>query len=204
MMRKLLTIITLFTVAVIGCSAAENASGILKDAADRLYSAKSVVATCRISAKGAASNAALTMSGNKFTIKSPEMEIWFDGKNQWAYSPNTDEVNLTEPTAEELSQINPLSVINRFANNFNASLLPSAKGVKNIRLSAKSVKSDISVVDIRLNSASLAPELIKLQLKSGEIFTITVSSLKFGSSLPTGTFTYSKKVHPNAEIIDLR
>ena len=81
------------------------------------------------------------MSGNKFTIKSPEMEIWFDGKNQWAYSPNTDEVNLTEPTAEELSQINPLSVINRFANNFNASLLPSAKGVKNIRLSAKSVKS---------------------------------------------------------------
>ncbi|MDE5838585.1 MAG: outer-membrane lipoprotein carrier protein LolA [Paramuribaculum sp.] len=204
MIRKILTLICLILVASVCAGAAENEAKILRDAADKLNSAKSIVATCRISSKGAASNAALTMSGNKFTVKSPDMEIWFDGKNQWTYSPRTGEVNITEPSAEELSQINPISVINHFANGYNASLLPASKGVKNIRLTAKSVKSDISVIDIKLNASTLTPDMIKLQLKSGESVTITVSSLKFGNALPASTFTYSRKFHPDAEIIDLR
>ena len=203
-MKKLIFLFCWIIFSALTCGAADNASVMLKDAAAKLRSAKSVTAVCRISAGGSASNASLTMSSNRFVIKSPEMEVWFDGKNQWAYSPRTGEVNLTEPTREELGQVNPLSVIDYFSSDYTASMLPATKGNKNIRLTAKSVKSDISTADISLNATTLAPVQVNLRLKSGETVSIAITSLKYGAALPANVFTYHRNLHPDAEIIDLR
>lgn len=203
-MKKVTTFILILLSAVLSGSAAESADALLKSAAARLRAAGSMVVTCRISGKSESTNASLTFSGNKFVIKSSDMEIWYDGKNQWAYSPRTEEVSLTEPTSEELSQTNPLSMLDYFAANFTAEMLPATKGMKNIRLTAKSKRSDISTVNLSLNSATLEPAVIKVRLSSGEQFTVTVTSLRQGKALPASFFTYHRNLHPNAEIIDLR
>lgn len=195
---------TMCILAAIGCEAADNAAKLLDDAAAKLRAAKSVTAVCRIISSGSGYTASVTMSGNKFTVKSPDMEVWYDGKNQWAYSPRTGEVNLTEPTKQELSQINPIGVLDYFSSEYTASMLPAAKNTKNIRLTAKSKKSDIKSVDISIDASTLSPTSLNVTMASGETVRVNITSLKTGNALPSSAFIYRKSIHPDAEIIDLR
>ena len=44
----------------------------------------------------------IVLSANRFYLESSELKVWFDGKTQWAYMKENNEVNITEPTTEEL------------------------------------------------------------------------------------------------------
>ncbi len=203
-MKKIVLFMAVCILAAIGCDAADNAAKLLDSATAKIRDAKSVTAVCRIVSSGGGYTASITMSGNKFTVKSPDLEVWYDGKNQWAYSPRTGEVNLTEPTKQELSQINPLGVLDYFSSEYTVSMLPAAKSTKNIRLTAKSRKSDIKTVDISIDATSQSPTSVTVIMASGESVRVNITSLKFGNTLPSSAFIYRKSLHPDAEIIDLR
>ena len=51
--------------------------------------------------------ASFVIQGDMFTISSPGLRSWYDGKTQWTYSSQIGEVNIITPTPEEVSQINP-------------------------------------------------------------------------------------------------
>lgn len=204
MMKKTIITIAMIVSAVVAAFAADNPTAVLSEASARLKSAKSIVASCVISSASGASNASLTMSGKKFAVKSPEIEIWYDGTTQWTYSARTDEVSVTEPAAAEISQVNPLAVLDYFTSSYTPTMLPPSKGVKRIKLTAKDKKSGIASAVITLQSASLSPECVELTLSTGERVSITVKSLKKGGEVNPATFTYRKSLHPSAEIIDLR
>ena len=51
----------------------------------------------------------IQLKGEKFVLKASEVITWFDGKTQWSYVVRNDEVNVSNPTQEELQQINPIN-----------------------------------------------------------------------------------------------
>lgn len=50
----------------------------------------------------------IIMQGDCFRLSMFNIDAAYDGKTLYMYSPETDELQLTEPTQEELSQANPL------------------------------------------------------------------------------------------------
>ena len=54
-----------------------------------------------------AENGTIQLKGEKFVLKTSDIITWFDGKTQWSYVTKNDEVNVSNPTQEELQQINP-------------------------------------------------------------------------------------------------
>ncbi|KAA6307927.1 hypothetical protein EZS27_040399, partial [termite gut metagenome] len=49
----------------------------------------------------------IRLKEEKLLLKTDDAVIWFDGKTQWSYWAETEEVNVTNPTTEELQSINP-------------------------------------------------------------------------------------------------
>ena len=43
------------------------------------------------------------LKANKFVLEMDETKAWFDGKTQWAYMEQNNEVSITEPTDTELA-----------------------------------------------------------------------------------------------------
>lgn len=200
--RHILLIVTLFvSVNAFGATAED----ILDSATQKYQSAKSLTATFTVTESGNAVNGTIIVSGDRFNVTTPEMSIWYDGRTQWTYSASTQEVNITEPTAEELQQVNPFAIINSFRNAYNATIIKSESGKHVLQLTPRSSQyPNIRRVILTLSSNTLLPSEIKISTENNSEITIKTDHIAVGKALPASTFTFDGKKFPQAEIIDLR
>ncbi|MCM1484470.1 MAG: outer-membrane lipoprotein carrier protein LolA [Muribaculaceae bacterium] len=204
MMRKmLLTIIGIVIGSLLPVSAQQTADALLQQVSAKFTSARSVEANYTIHSSDGSTSGTILLSGNKFRMTSPQIMTWFDGKTQWTYAVAQQEVNITEPTAQELQQVNPLLIINAFRKNYTARIEKAPAGSKRVRLTAKA-KSDIHTAIITVNATTLYPSEITLVMANGHTLTIKITGFKTGAAPAASAFRFDKKTYPKAEIIDLR
>lgn len=166
---------------------------------------KSVSATYDMTVDSEHMSGTLVMSADKFHLSSDQIMAWYDGKTQWSYSADTNEVNIIEPTPEELVAINPFVIISSFKKSYKPVLLKSESGTYKIRLTPILPKgAQITEAVITLNAKSFLPSYISITLDSGNKLNIKVKSIKTGVNYPHSTFVFNKKMLPKAEIVDLR
>ena len=63
----------------------------------------------------------IVMKGEKFYLHSGQIQSWYDGKTQWSYVADTEEVNISHPTPEELQGINPYFILVNYQEIFESS-----------------------------------------------------------------------------------
>jgi outer membrane lipoprotein-sorting protein len=181
-----------------------NANEVLTNASEKYQKDGSISAQFTLSGVGNSTDGTITISGDKFHLSTPLLSIWYNGRTQWTYSAETNEVNITEPTVEELQQVNPFAIINSFRMQFNATLLKSANSMYRIQLTPlKSVNTSISKAIVTLNASTLYPNEIALTIDNN-IITIKTKNIKAIKNVPHKTFVFDEKKYPNAEIVDLR
>lgn len=181
-----------------------NANEVLTNASKKYQKDGSISAQFTLSGVGNSTDGTITISGDKFHLSTPLLSIWYNGRTQWTYSAETNEVNITEPTVEELQQVNPFAIINSFRMQFNATLLKSANSMYRIQLTPlKSVNTSISKAIVTLNASTLYPNEIALTIDNN-IITIKTKDIKAIKNVPHKTFVFDEKKYPNAEIVDLR
>ena len=204
-MKRILFLVTLAITALTVFGQQKSAAQIMDAAAGKIHAMKSVSATYEISAGGEHSSGTLVMSGDKFHLSSDQVMAWYDGKTQWSYSSDTNEVNIIEPTPEELVAVNPFVIISSFKKAYTPTLLKSGAGIYRIRLTPLSKKgAQIKDVVLTLSAKTYLPSDISLTLDSGDRLDIKVKSVKSGANYPHSTFVFNKKQLPKAEIVDLR
>ena len=181
-----------------------NANEVLTNASEKYQKDGSISAQFTLSGVGNSTDGTITISGDKFHLSTPLLSIWYNGRTQWTYSAETNEVNITEPTVEELQQVNPFAIINSFRMQFNATLLKSANSMYRIQLTPlKSVNTSISKAIVTLNASTLYPNEIALTIDNN-IITIKTKDIEAIKNVPHKTFVFDEKKYPNAEIVDLR
>lgn len=198
-------ILFLFVITAITIpSFAQSADAILSSAAERFNAAQSISAEYTIRGNGSTSNGKIIISGEKFAISSPEISSWYDGTTQWTYSPSIGEVNITEPSTDELQQINPFAIISHFRTSYKATKLKSSKGSFKVELRPIIDGVSITHAIITFNASTYMPSLIVLTMDNNASASIDVTSIKSGGNHPESTFVFNEKQFPQASIIDLR
>ena len=61
----------------------------------------------------------LLLKGEKFYLNNGNVQSWYDGKTQWSYVADAEEVNISHPTQEELQGMNPYLILMRYQTDFN-------------------------------------------------------------------------------------
>ena len=105
MSRLITAILLILAVSLNAAVPVTSPEEVIASAAKSFKNAKSVTAPYSMTMDGNTVKGEAVISGDKFRITTPGMSIWYDGRTQWTYSSSTGEVNVTEPTAEELQQI---------------------------------------------------------------------------------------------------
>lgn len=181
---------------------AESAKSILDKAAATVSNPNGVQANFEMRSKQFGNTTgSISIKGKKFHASTPQAIIWFDGKTQWAYMKQNDEVNVSNPSEEELQAINPYNFINIYKKSFKL----SAKKVNTsyeVHLKATDKKRKIQEMYIIVDQNSYRPTHIKM-LQNGKWSVLIISGLK-ATNLSDGLFQFDAKDFPQAEIIDLR
>lgn len=150
----------------------------------------------------------IQLKGKKFRLNAEGITTWFDGKTQWTFIPENEEVNMTEPTDEELQAINPYNFLNfykkGFSYKFGKTQKFQGKDIFEVTLLAKSNKMDIKQVVLFVEKSSYQLLQIKFRQGTNNWVSITVNNFTGGLKLADSVFTFTEKDAPGAEIIDLR
>ena len=118
---KKISILLLTVLLSIGLHA-ESAKSILDKAAATVSNPNGVQANFEMRSKQFGNTTgSISIKGKKFHASTPQAIIWFDGKTQWTYMKQNDEVNVSSPSEEELQAINPYNFINIYKKGFKLS-----------------------------------------------------------------------------------
>lgn len=197
-------LLLIFLALLPGIAEADSDTPFLDKAVDKIKNSPSLTADFTVSSGGNTANGTITMSKSRFALVSPQGSIWYDGKTLWNHLHSSNEVNISEPTPDELQEINPFAFLNSVKANFNCRTLKSNQpGTTVIEMKAKKNGSSISKAVVTFNTSTLLPSKINLTI-DGRNAVVNVKSIKTGKTIPSSSFRFNPDLFPTAEIIDLR
>jgi outer membrane lipoprotein-sorting protein len=199
-MKKIVFVIMLVMTAMMGHG--QTARQVLDKAAKVVSNRQGITASFTISSVGiGTTSGTISVKGKKFHATTPVATIWFDGKTQWTYMKNNNEVNVSNPSEAELQAINPYNFINLYKSGFTTSMTTAAQKYQ-IHLVATNKKRNLQEMYITINKSNYVPTQVKMKQRNGWT-TINISNFK-STKLSDELFRFKTTDYPHAEIIDLR
>lgn len=151
-------------------------------------------------------NGFLLLKGEKFYLNSNRLQSWYDGKTQWSYMADAGEVNISNPTSEELQGINPYFILKGYRNNYNYSYKGNLmkNGVKGHEIILTSKGANNREI-IRMNISNIGhPMSIRIEQNGQAVSDINIISFKDNQKLEDSMFRFNQSLYPGVETIDLR
>ena len=187
--------------------AQENEANVLLDRmAEKFHRSKGVWIQYSVRSDEGSSEGVIQVKGEKFLLKSPGVTTWFDGHTQWTYLEVNDEVNISEPTSEELQTLSPFAWIGLYKQGYTSQIESSGGRASIIVMEAIEPNADLQRVQLYVEHVELRPMEIRMRRKDrAEDIVIKITSYDAeGENYPDAMFTFNKKDYPTAEVIDLR
>lgn len=150
----------------------------------------------------------IDMNKEKFVLTTPDMIVWFDGKTQWTYLIKNKEVNITEPSGDELLKINPILLLSAYGKSYNASLRGEStssggKAAYDIILTSKN-KKKAETIELQIEKNTYLPARITVSSDNDFRTTISIRHIQTDIKHSVGVFVFKQNDYPDVDIIDLR
>jgi len=145
-------------------------------------------------------NGTISMRGRMFVLNMFGMEAAYDGKTLYLYSSDTDELTLSNPTEEELTEANPLLYARALVLQSTLRFSPGTQkeGVWSVDFLPNYQTEGVKKFVLKLRKSDNMP--IEIQIREGkQTTTLTLQNAKYQSAVPS--FILSK---PDAFLNDLR
>ncbi len=147
----------------------------------------------------------LKMKGKQFYLHTDDMSTWYDGKTMWSYAKAIGEVNVTQPTQQELIGINPYYTLRSYKQMFDVTELQSSHtGERRLCLIPSKRNTAFSRIVVTIATATLSPIAFEITDTNQMTTTITITDYDARNKLPDATFTFDASQYPDVDVIDLR
>jgi len=148
------------------------------------------------------------VKGNKFKLEVPDGTTWFDGKTQWLYLDGSDEVNVSNPTGEELLSISPIAMLNMYKSGFKlvykGEIKENNKPLYLIEMIPLKKGSEITKFILKIDKQTNLITEAELKGKDKVNNQLVIKRTEKSTGLADAFFVFNKKDYPNVEVIDLR
>lgn len=209
-MKKTFIILCAFCLATVA-HAQDNGEKILDQSASKIKKSGNIKASFTattfdgLEEQGSISGTML-LQDKKFQMNTPEMVVWYDGKTQWSYMAENDEVNVSEPTRKELQVINPYAFIDLYKKGYNISMRQTTlrnQPIYEVHLVANRTDLATREIYIDVSKENFIPLCIRAR-QGQEWHRISIHSFEGKQKFSENDFKFQKDKYPTAEIVDLR
>jgi outer membrane lipoprotein-sorting protein len=139
--------------------------------------------------------------------KAVTQEIISDGKSQWTYLKDANEVQLSDADNSE-EGFNPAKIFTIYEKGYKYIYTGQQKAAGKVYQVVDLTPEDgkKSYFKVRLLIDKVKKQLYSAQIfdKNGSQYKYTLRTFTPNYKAPESTFTFNKKAHPGAELVDLR
>jgi outer membrane lipoprotein-sorting protein len=213
---KVLFAAAVHLLASITISYAQNdpkATEILKSVSAKYKSYSSIKATFSLNRldqktrKNEKFDGALTLSGAKYTFSLADQQVISDGKTNWTFLKDANEVQVSDLVTSDGS-ITPSTIFTLYEKGFKTKFLgeqvQAGAPVQMIELTPEDSKKAFFKIVLTIDKSGKFVKEAKIFEKSGAITTYSILKFTPNAPLPADQFTFNKEKYPGAEIVDLR
>jgi len=148
------------------------------------------------------------IKGDSFKLEMEAMDIWFDGETQWVWLKDVDEVNISNPTGQEIAAISPLALLGMYKNGYTLKAprtqTVNGKKVHLLEMVPAVTNRDFKAVSVAIEKSSHTLVQVILTMSNGMTNKIDITDYNANHKFSAAEFRFDKSAHPEAEIIDLR
>ncbi|MDR0834488.1 MAG: outer-membrane lipoprotein carrier protein LolA [Candidatus Symbiothrix sp.] len=149
----------------------------------------------------------IDIKGTKYHLNVPDVETWFDGKTQWVLQKDYNEVNVSEPNAQEVQQLNPAFLFALYKKgcsyNYLGEKTEKGRKVHEVELIPQNKKSDLSKIVLQISAVDAMPTNMHLFYRNKTENSIHINKYRKHLTLPDSFFRFDPKKHPKVDVIDL-
>jgi len=151
----------------------------------------------------------MLLKGTKFFYDTPELAVYYDGKTQWVYQKNIEEVSISEPRQQDVQSLNPILVFEMYRTDCDYKYKGEKTDIKKrkvheISLTPKNKKEDIKQIDLQIIPNDYIPVFFHIIYKNKQEFRIYIDKYQVKSDISDSLFEFDKSNYPQVEINDLR
>lgn len=153
------------------------------------------------------SRGTISISGKKLFIDNGGVKIWYDGKTQWSLVSDNKEVNITEPSPQERSQMNPYSFLSIYKNGYSATM--TSETVRNescycVNLVSTKSKNCMQTILLTISKSTMLPICIRTKTSPNKWTRISIYDFEKRQRFKDDMFRFDSADYPGVEIVDLR
>ena len=153
------------------------------------------------------SQGSIIIQGDQYKLNLNETEVLCDGKSQWVFMPDANEVNISEAGSDEEGALNPATIFTIYEEGYNYTYLGeftnNAKQTFKIDL-IPTEENDFSRVILEIDQKNYQIISATMHGTNGSLYTIIVKSMATEKKYPESTFIFDKAAHPDVVEIDMR
>lgn len=152
----------------------------------------------------------IVIMGDKYKLKLDQVEMYFDGKSIYNYSPKSNEVSITKAGKDDDDAFlkNPSKLFNLYTKDYKYRLLGEVnymnKTCYEIDLYPNDFKKKYSIVKLLIEKGTLELVAAKLVMKSGVNYTLDVLNFNSNVQAKESDFIFDPSAYKGIEVVDLR
>ncbi len=212
-MKRLLLLLTLFSVVALGYSQNDpKAKSILDKSSSTFKSYKTIYAEFELKNENASGKALgvekgkMWTKGSKFYVELGNRKIFSDGKYLYNADQDTKEITKTLVEANE-SGFTPQKIFTNFYDKdflykYNSDGTANGKKVSEIEMTPKDKSNQFHKLYLGVETGTNHISFLKLLNKAGNRITYQINKLVPNGSVSDNKFTYSAKDYPGYELLD--
>lgn len=148
------------------------------------------------------------VKGNMFKLEMSAAETWFNGKTQWVWMKDLNEVNVSNPTAQEVASISPMALLSMYKQDFLLKK-PLSKTVNGraayiIEMTPTSKHNDFKQIVIAVDRRTYNIVQLQTTMQSNMHSIIDIKNYDNTKNFANSMFVFNKQNCQDIEIIDLR
>lgn len=150
----------------------------------------------------------VTMKGSKYRVTIPGMDIYSDGRTNWNYDKNANEVTIKEVDGAS-GELTPQKLFTNFYDRdflykLNGDKKVAGKTVQEIELTPTNKNRPFHKVYLLVDKATKTLYSARILEKNGNRYSYTINTFKPSVAVTDAQFVFNKAKYPGVEVVDLR
>jgi len=144
------------------------------------------------------------ISEGKYKLEMPDNIIWFNGEALWTYTPDVEEVTISEPdTADETFVSNPETLFTLYREGYKYRFIEESQEGSIIDLYPEDLTTEFSRIRLVIGKEADLKEA-EYRRKDGITLFVKVKTYDLKKDYPASFFLFDPARYPGVEVIDMR